>query len=119
MKKTEKAVLIEGLRKLSADVMAIAEALEGKPAGKAEEPEETGAPEQKEAPAETKQNEEAPAEVFSFEDARAVLADKARAGYKAEVKALLTAHGVRKLSEITDPGELTKVVQEAKVIGNG
>ena len=56
MKKTEKAVLIEGLRKLSADMMAIVEALEGKPAEKADEAEDTGAPEQKEAPAETKQN---------------------------------------------------------------
>ena len=120
MKKTEKAVLIEGLRKLSADAAWIADALEGKQADVQEaETEEIAAP-VTETPAETGQPEEAaPAEVFSFEDARAILADKARAGYKAEVKALLTSHGVSKLSEITDQEELTKVVQEAKVIGNG
>lgn len=120
MRKNEKAVLIEGLRKLSADAAWIADTLEGKQTeAQGSETEEVAAP-ITETPAETGHPEEAaPAEVFSFEDARAILADKARAGYKAEVKALLTAHGVQKLSEITDPKELTKVVQEAKVIGNG
>ena len=55
----------------------------------------------------------------SFEDVRGLLADKARAGYKAEVKAILTAHGVSRLSELTDPAELAKVWQEAEGIGNG
>ena len=118
MKKTEKAVLIEGLRKLSADAAWIADTLEGKvtPNAAEETPIEdvTAKPEEetKEAPAEEKKE-------VTFEDVRALLADKARAGYKAEVKALLTSHGVNKLSEITDPDELTKVVQEAEGIGNG
>ena len=121
MKKTEKAVLIEGLRKLSADAAWIADTLEGKvtPDAAEETPIEdvTAKPEE-----ETKEAPEAPAEEkkeVTFEDVRALLADKARAGYKAEVKALLTSHGVNKLSEITDPEELSKVVQEAEGIGNG
>ena len=110
MKKTEKAVLIEGLRKLSADVAWIADTLEGKAApAPAEEP--AAQPEQ-EAPAQEEK-------MITFEEARALLADKARAGYKAEVKAILTAHGVGKLSDITDPAELAKVAEEAKEVGNG
>ena len=110
MKKTEKAVLIEGLRKLSADAAWIADALEGKTEQKAGEPEIT------EGTASEQAEEE---KTYTFEDVRGLLADKARAGYKAEVKAILTAHGVEKLSQITDPAELAKVVQEAEGIGNG
>ena len=39
-------------------------------------------------------------------------------GYRAEVKALLTAHGANKLSDITDPEELAKLAKEAEVIGS-
>ena len=42
----------------------------------------------------------------TLEEARAVLADKARKGFRSEVKALLTAHGAKQLSDITDPAEL-------------
>ena len=34
------------------------------------------------------------------EDVRLVLAEKSRSGYRAEVKALLTAHGAEKLSDM-------------------
>lgn len=101
MKKTETAVLIEGLRRLSADAAQIADALEGK---------------KEEAPAEEPAAEEA--KTFTFEEVRAILADKSRSGFRAEVKALLTAHGVKQLSEITDPKELAALVAEAEVIGN-
>ena len=59
-----------------------------------------------------------PARTFTFEEVRGILADKSRSGYRAEVKAILTAHGVGKLSEITDPAELAAVAAEAEVIGN-
>lgn len=101
MKKTETAVLIEGLRRLSADAAQIADALEGK---------------KEEAPAEEPPAEEA--KTFTFEEVRTILADKSRSGFRAEVKALLTAHGVKQLSEITDPKELAALVAEAEVIGN-
>ena len=106
MKKTEKAILIEGLRKLSADAAEIADALEGRTAAAAEpepEPQPETQPEQK----------------VTYEDMRAVLAEKSRAGYRAEVKALLTAHGADHLSKITDPAEMAQVIKEAQVIGNG
>lgn len=111
MKKTEKAILIEGLRKLSADAAAIADALDGKTVeAPATEPEAKPEPVSTEVPA----TEE---KTYTFEEVRGIMADKARAGYKAEVKAILTAHGVEKLSQITDPDELNKVAKEAKEVG--
>ena len=107
MKKKEMTVLIEGLRKLSTDLMEIADQLSGTPATKAEEP-------QPQPPA----KEEVPAKAYTKEEVRAILADKSRSGYRAEVKALLTAHGAKQLSDITDPEELAALVAEAEVIGN-
>lgn len=104
MKKTEKAILIEGLRKLSAATAELAAALEGKAVA---EPEPV--------PESVKVAEPEPA--YSFEDVRAILADKARSGYRAEVKAILTAHGASKLSDITDPAELAKIAAEAEGVG--
>ena len=54
-----------------------------------------------------------------YEDVRAVLAEKARTGYRAEVKALLTKHGVKQLSDITDPEEYATLMKEAGGIGDG
>lgn len=112
MKKKDLTILIDGLKKLSADIGNIVSALEG-----------TEAPAKKqeaaaEEPAPIPQKEEAPARTFTFEEVRGILADKSRSGYRAEVKAILTAHGVGKLSEITDPAELAAVAAEAEVIGN-
>ena len=53
----------------------------------------------------------------TMEEVRGLLAEKSRSGFRAEVKALLTAHGVEKLSEITDPVELGKLLEEAGKIG--
>ena len=53
----------------------------------------------------------------TMEEVRGLLAEKSRNGFRAEVKALLTAHGVEKLSEITDPVELGKLLGEAEQIG--
>lgn len=111
MENKEIKILIEGIRKLSQDAAQIADLLER--AKMSAEP--TAEPEKAETPA----TEEAPEKVYSLEDVRAILADKSRAGFRAEVKALLTAHGVRQLSEITDPKELAMLVKEAEVIGNG
>ena len=96
--------IIEGLRKLSADIEELAAALEG-------EQTET-------APAETLEQEQ-PAKVHTYEEARAILAEKSRTGFRAEVKALLTAHGVKQLSDITDPAVYAAIIAEAEEIGNG
>ena len=111
MTKKDKAVLIQGLQKLSADVADLAAMLESAeaPAKKQDDPVETPAP----------AAEEAPAKVYTYEETRAILAEKSRTGFRAEVKALLTAHGVKQLSDVKDPQELAAIVAEAEVIGNG
>lgn len=112
MTKKDRTVLIEGLKKLSADVAEIAALLEGAeaPAKKQDEPAETPAPVPEEV---------VPAKVYAYEEVRAILAEKSRTGFRAEVKALLTAHGVKQLSEVTDPDVYAALVAEAEAIGNG
>lgn len=61
-----------------------------------------------------KNNEE---KTVSLEDVRKVLAEKSRAGFTNEVKAIITAHGSDKLSDI-NPAEYESVLKEAEVIGN-
>ena len=112
MTKKDKQVLIEGLKKLSADVADLAAMLEGMdaPAKKQDMPAEEVAP---------AVTEEAPAKVYTYEKTRAILAEKSRTGFRAEVKAILTAHGVKQLSDVKDPKELAAIVAEAEVIGIG
>ena len=111
MKKKDLTVLIEGLRKLSADITEIADLLSGTETQK--EKQEVAADPVASAA------EEVPEKVYSKEEVRAILADKSRSGFRAEVKALLTAHGAKQLSDITDPKELAALAAEAEVIGNG
>lgn len=110
MTEKDKVVLINGLKKLSADVADLAAMLEGTEAQTQDVPAEEPAP----AVA-----EEAPAKVYSFKEARLILAEKARTGFRAEVKAILTAHGVKQLSDVETPEELAAIVAEAEVLGNG
>ena len=57
---------------------------------------------EKQQAAETVKNEPVPVEApITLEQVRAVLAEKARAGHTAEVKALLVKYGANKLSEVT------------------
>ena len=77
----------------------------------------------KETEPKTKVTEETPAKVpkkektLSLEDVRAVMADKSRKGYTAEVKALLTKRGVSKLSDV-DAKDYAALLAEVEVIGN-
>lgn len=71
-------------------------------------------PQPSDSPAETA-SENKPA---SLADVRAMLAEKSRAGFTAEVRALILAHGADKLSGI-DPSEYAAVMKEAEAIGNG
>ena len=57
--------------------------------------------------------------MYTYEEVRAILAEKSRTGCRAEVKALLTAHGVKQLSDVKSPEEFAAIVAEAEVIGNG
>ena len=106
MTKKDKQVLIDGLKMLSADVAELAALLEGTeaPAKKQDVPAEEEAP--------------APAKVYTYEEVRAILAEKSRTGFRAEVKAILTAHGVKQLSDVKTPEEFATIVAEAEVIGN-
>lgn len=106
MTKKDKQVLIDGLKKLSADVADLAVLLEGTeaPAKKQDVPAEEKAP--------------TPAKVYTYEEVRAILAEKSRTGFRAEVKAILTAHGVKQLSDVKTPEEFAAIVAEAEVIGN-
>ena len=114
MKKKDITVLIDGFRRLSADAAEIAELLSGA---------ETTSKKTAEVQADTETPvpvaEEKPAKVYSFEEVRGILAEKARSGFRAEVKALLTAHGFKQLSDITDPSLFAALVAEAEELGNG
>lgn len=61
-----------------------------------------------------KNNEE---KTVSLEDVRKVLAEKSRDGFTNEVKAIISAHGSDKLSDI-NPSEYPAVLKETEVIGN-
>lgn len=114
MKKKDITVLIDGFRRLSTDAAEIAELLSGEETTSKKTAEVQVEPETP-APA----AEETPAKVYSFEEVRGILSDKARSGFRAEVKALLTSHGVKQLSDITDPAVFAELVAEAEVLGNG
>ena len=62
---------------------------------------------------------ESPAKEYTYEEARTILAEKARSGHRAEVKAILTRHGVTQLSDVRDPKTLATLVAEAEAIGDG
>lgn len=53
----------------------------------------------------------------TLETVRAVCAEKSRAGFTAEVKAIITKHGADKLSAIK-PEEYAAVLAEVEVLGN-
>ena len=114
MKKKDITVLIDGFRRLSADAAEIAELLSGTETTSKKTAEVQAEPETP-APA----AEETSVKVYTFEEVRGILSDKARSGFRTEVKALLTSHGVKQLSDITDPAVFAELVAEAKVLGNG
>ena len=60
-----------------------------------------------------------PAEpMLTLEQVRAVLADKSRLGFTAEIRTLLQKYGAPKLSGI-DPTHYKALVADAEVLGNG
>lgn len=113
MTKKDKAVLIDGLRKLSGDIAEIADVLDGG----AVQTQKPGAPAETEASSK-EADPGAEKKACTYEEARAVLAEKARTGYRAEVKAILTSHGLKQLSDANDPEVYAAIVAETEAIGN-
>lgn len=58
-----------------------------------------------------------PQKEITFETVRAVLAEKSRDGYTAEVKSLINKYGADKLSDV-NPEQYTALLADAEVIGN-
>lgn len=59
----------------------------------------------------------APEQALSLEEVRAILADKSRDGFTAQIRDLLQKYGASKLSEI-DPANYKSLVADAEVLGN-
>ncbi len=114
MTKKDKMILIDGLMKLSADLTEIASRLEDAKVSEKVKPA---------LPKDTPPNLEPSAEAektYTYEELRAVLAEKATAGFRDQVKALLAAYGMKKLSDAIDQPEVyTAMMLEAEGIGNG
>lgn len=61
---------------------------------------------------------EEPAKEWPLEEVRMILADKSRAGYTEEVKALISKYGADRLSDIK-PVNFAALMADSEVIGNG
>ena len=59
-----------------------------------------------------------PEKTYSLEEVRAILAEKARDGFTAQIRDLLQKYGATKLSEV-DPTRYGGLVADAEVLGNG
>lgn len=106
MTKKDKATLVEGLKRICADVAVLVSLFEdGEAPGKQDPPAE--------------EEPKAPAKVYTYEEVRAILAEKSRTGFRAEVKALLTKHGVTQLSDVKDPQKLAAIVADVEEIQVG
>ena len=106
MTKKDKATLVEGLKRICADVAVLVTLFEDN------EP-----PDKQDVPAE--EEPKAPEKVYTYEEVRAILAEKSRTGFRAEVKAILTKHGVAQLSDVKDPSVFAAIVAEAEEIKVG
>ena len=104
----DKKILIERMSRLVEDMAAIAGILD-----QALTPDGTAPDKAADAPAKASEKE------YTYEDARAVLAEKSRTGFRAEVKAILTKHGVKQLSDVKDPNLLATIIEEAEAIHIG
>ena len=59
----------------------------------------------------------APEKTLSLEEVRAILSEKSRDGFTAQIRDLLQKYGASKLSEI-DPANFKALVADAEVLGN-
>lgn len=86
------------------------EAPAAKPKGKAKTAK--AAPEQEQEPEKPTE----PEKQLTLTDVRAVLAEKSRAGFTEEVKALIAKHGADRLSEVPE-SEYAALLADAEVLG--
>ena len=107
MTASDKEALVEAVERLASDWTTVASLMK-----RCLTPGET-----QDAPAEEKPT--ATEKTYTYEEARAVLAEKSRTGFRAEVKAILTRHGVAQLSDVKDPNTLAAIVAEAEEIKVG
>lgn len=105
-KKKEVERLLADLKRHGREISEITDAITGLLSGEA-------ASETKAAP-----EEGATDKTYTFEDIRVLLVEKARAGGREEVKALLLKFGAKKLSEVA-PADYDALASEAEAIGNG
>ena len=93
----------------------LAEVLSG-PGGAAEQKEAGGKPGKKDMAGKASGQEGKEAgKQYSLTEVRAILAEKSRAGFTAEVRELLAKHGADKLSGI-DPSEYASLVADVEVL---
>ena len=59
-----------------------------------------------------------PEKALTLEEVRAILAEKSRDGFTAQIRDLLLKYGAKKLSEV-DPASYKALVADAEVLGNG
>lgn len=69
-------------------------------------------------PTEIIDDEPAQEPVLTLEDVRAVLAEKSRKGYTAQIRALLQKYGAAKLSGV-DPANYEALLQNVEGLGDG
>ena len=113
-KMSQLAAEIEELRHCGEILIGISDSLRDLFCGSDKTDEPKDAPEaEKPTPKKSEPEKKAPA----LADVRA-LAEKSRDGFTAQVRAIITAHGANKLSEI-DPAEFPSIMKEAEVLGNG
>ena len=58
-----------------------------------------------------------PEKTLNLEEVRAILAEKSRDGFTAQIRDLLLKYGAKKLSEV-DPASYKALVADAEVLGN-
>lgn len=63
------------------------------------------------------QTPKVPSKSYSMEEVRAILSAKSKAGYREQVKDLITKRGVENLTKL-DPAEYASLVAEVEVLGN-
>lgn len=107
----EMAMTIEDLRAAAAAISEAADWLAAQFSGNADEATVPTPAAPAPAPVEKKKP------VLKLEDVRAVLAEKSRAGYTAEVRALLQKYGAAKLS-LVDSKDYEALLKDAEVLSH-
>ena len=123
MTNEERNVLVEGFTQLALTFGFMARFLEEGTSEHVSDNDTENAPEQdvEQAPEPTPTEPPVPVQekTYTYEEVRAILAEKARTGFRAEVKAILTANGIKQLSDVKDQETFAAIVKEAEEIGNG